>query len=96
MYFHSVLFIIASCSVWIMPCFGSKGFKSSKHVVGDKLSLQIQFLLSINQIALVFTPVGSISCSGETRPARVQDTGHWTGELLQFLSLVELKQKTLA
>lgn len=54
MYFHSVLFITASCSVWIMPCFGSKGFKSSKHVVGDKLSLQIQFLLSIKQIALVF------------------------------------------
>lgn len=76
-----------------MSCFGSKGFKSSENVVGNKLSLQIQFLLSIQQIALVLTPVGSISCSGEPRPACAQDMGHWAGALLWFLSLVELKGK---
>ena len=79
MYFYSVLFILASCYVRMMSCFGSKSFKSSENVIGDKLALRINFLLSIKQISLVFSHMVSISYSGETRPARVQGTGCWTG-----------------
>lgn len=79
MCFYSVLFILASCYVRMMSCFGLKSFKSSANVIRDKLTFQNRFLLSIRQTGLVFSHVVSISYSGETRSTCVWGRGCWTG-----------------
>lgn len=53
--FYSVLFILASCSVRMMLCFGTKSFKRKCNQ--GKLPLWICFLLSVKQTGLVCSPV---------------------------------------
>lgn len=65
MYLCPVVFVLASRCIRMMSRFGTKGFKSSEKVFGEKLALWISFILSIRQIGLIFWCVVSISYSGD-------------------------------
>lgn len=78
--YFSALFILSSCHIRMMSCFGSKSFKSSGNVIRDEFTPLVHFLPSTKQIGLAFSHVLSISCGEETRSSPASRAGGTGGE----------------
>lgn len=76
----SALFILSSCHIRMMSCFGSKSFRSSGNAIRDEFTPLVHFFPSTKQIGLAFSHMWSISCGEETRSSPASGAGGTRGE----------------